>query len=171
MKEVSDIIAPGLAILFIGFNPGERSALTGHHFAGHSNRFWKVLASSGLTPRQLKPDEDRLLLEYGYGITNIVARPTKAASEITKEEYRAGRLILLNKIARYQPKLACYAGIGVYKELTGTAKIHCGLQTASVVAGTLDFVVPSPSGLNRTPFAEQLTYYQELRKLTNSPLI
>ncbi|MGL5514568.1 MAG: mismatch-specific DNA-glycosylase, partial [Sporomusa sp.] len=96
MDHVPDIIALNLRILFIGFNPGLRSAETGHHFAGHSNKFWKLLAAAGLTPYQFKPDEDGKLLALGLGITNIVARPSRAASEITREEYLAGREVLQN---------------------------------------------------------------------------
>jgi len=165
MQEVPDIIRPGLTILFIGFNPGMRSAETGHHFAGYSNRFWKLLHTAGLTPRQLRPEEDGALLASGYGITNIVPRPTRAAAEITKEEYRRGRTALLNKLVRYRPRIACYAGIGVYREFSGAKVIACGRQPQAVVPEVIDYVVPSPSGLNRTPFAEQLRYYEELRML------
>jgi TDG/mug DNA glycosylase family protein len=165
MHPVPDIIAPGLKILFIGFNPGQRSAVTGHHFAGHSNRFWKLLALSGLTPYQLKPEQDSLLTTLGYGITNIVSRPSRTAAEITKAEYQAGRVILLKKIQHYQPAIACYAGIGVYKEFTGQATVHCGQQPTGVLAPVVDFVVPSPSGLNRIKLEDQLRYYRQLAGL------
>jgi TDG/mug DNA glycosylase family protein len=165
MKQVPDIIKPDLLILFIGFNPGLRSAETGNHFAGHSNRFWRLLAESGLTPRQLKPDESEELLLFGLGITNIVARPSKAAAEISKAEYHEGSIILKQKLTTYRPKFACYAGIGVYREFAAKKDIVCGLQHNSVVPGIADFVVSSPSGLNRISFAEQLHWYCELRKL------
>jgi len=165
MWEVPDIIAPNLRILFIGFNPGVRSAETGHHFAGHSNRFWKLLHAAGLTPRQLRPEEDITMLQYGFGITNIVARPSRTAAEISKKEYLAGREILRRKLALYKPAVACYAGLGVYREFAGVKNLRCGLQPQNVVAEVHDFVVPSPSGLNRTTFAEQLIYYHELHKL------
>lgn len=165
MREVSDVIAPNLKILFIGFNPGVRSAETGHHFAGHSNRFWKLLFAAGLTPRQLSPEEDMTLPQYGFGITNIVARPSRTAAEITREEYLAGREILRRKLSFYKPAIACYAGIGVYREFAVVKNLRCGLQPQSVVAEVRDFVVPSPSGLNRTTFAEQLVFYQDLHKL------
>lgn len=168
MEEVSDIIAPCLKILFIGFNPGARSAITGHHFAGHSNRFWKLLHAAGLTSRQLKPEEDGTLLTLGFGITNIVARPTRAAAEITKDEYHQGQLILKEKLTRYRPCIACYAGIGVYKEFTGQKDVACGQQPHSAVPGIIDFVVSSPSGLNRAPFSEQLEYYRQLKELADS---
>jgi TDG/mug DNA glycosylase family protein len=169
MQEVPDIIRPELTILFIGFNPGMRSAVTGHHFAGYSNRFWKLLYAAGLTPRQLRPEEDIDLTKFGCGITNIVPRPTKAAAEITREEYRQGRTVLLNKLVRYRPRIACYTGIGVYKEFSGAKYIACGRQPQAVVPEVIDYVVPSPSGLNRTPFAEQLRYYEELRQLAALP--
>lgn len=171
MNLVPDIIKPSLNILFVGFNPGLRSAETGHHFAGYSNRFWRLLAESGLTPRQLKPEEGNDLLDYGYGITNIVARPSKAAAEISKQEYAEGSKILKEKLTRYQPKIACYAGIGVYREFSAKKAVVCGLQSDSLVIGVSDFVVPSPSGLNRISFADQLYWYGRLKKLVDEELV
>lgn len=168
MQQVPDIIAPNLNILFIGFNPGKRSAETGHHFAGHSNKFWKLLAAAGLTPYQFTPEEDGKLLALGMGITNIVERPSRTAAELSKAEYQAGRIILKEKLEHYRPRLACYAGMGVYRELTGKKDIACGLQPDSVAAGVADFVVPSPSGLTRILFKDQLVYYQELGCLLSS---
>ncbi len=160
-----DVIAPGLNILFIGFNPGVRSAETGHHFAGPSNRFWKLLAESGLTPRRYKPEEDFDLTGLGFGITNIVPRPTRAAAEITKEEFIEGRKKLITKLKRYKPLIACYEGIGVYREAAQITEVTCGLQPQSIAPGVIDFVVSSPSGLNRIPYAEQLKYYVELKEM------
>ena len=163
MNQVPDIIAPNLKILFIGFNPGKRSAETGHHFAGYSNKFWKLLAAAALTPYQFKPEEDGKLLALGLGITNIVDRPSRTAAEITKEEYQAGRMVLQEKLLLYKPRVACFAGVGVYREFIRQARVACGWQTGSVVPGVADFVVPSPSGLTRIVFADQLAYYQELK--------
>lgn len=165
MKSVADIIQSRLRILFIGFNPGLRSAETGCHFAGHSNRFWRLLAESALTPRRLRPEEGAVLLQFGYGITNIVSRPSRAAAEISKAEYQAGAKILKDKLACYRPRLACYAGIGVYREFAVKKEVACGLQRDSVVPPIADFVVPSPSGLNRITFDEQLHWYRELKRI------
>src|SRR4029450_13687680 len=89
--RLEDRIAPGLRVLFVGINPGGRSALTGHHFAGFSNRFWKLLFRSGLVPEALTYVDDDRLPEWGYGITNIVARPTRGIDQLRPEEYVAGR--------------------------------------------------------------------------------
>lgn len=165
MKEVHDILAPGLTVVFVGYNPGARSAETGHHFAGYSNKFWKLLHAADLTPRLLKSEENELLLEFGFGITNIVARPSRTAAEITKEEFRQGREILREKLVRFRPLIAAYAGIGVYKEFALKKEVSGGRQPDSVVPGVTDFVLPSPSGLNRLLFADQLAFYRELHQL------
>ena len=166
MNELADIIDYNLKILFIGFNPGLRSAETGHHFAGYSNRFWKLLHQSGLTPRLMLPEEDISLPSLGLGITNIVARPSREAAELTKEEYAAGREKLKQKLAHYRPLVACYVGIGVYKEFAGVKKAVCGRQELNIVPGIADFVVPSPSGRNPILFNKQLQFYLELKLMT-----
>lgn len=165
MNQVPDVIDHSLKVLFIGFNPGRRSAETGHHFAGYSNKFWRLLFAAGITPYQFKPEEDSKLLTVGAGITNIVARPSRMAEEITKEEYLAGRELLKAKLSAYKPQIACFAGVGVYKEFAGKKRVICGLQPGRVISGVTEFVVPSPSGLTRIRFNDQLAYYQELVQL------
>ena len=104
-------------MLFVGINPGVRSALTGHHFAGFSNRFWKLLYQSGLVPEPVTYLDDDRLPEWGYGITNIVARATPGIDELRPEEYAAGRLRLRAKVRRYQPKVVAFIGITVYRAM------------------------------------------------------
>jgi len=80
---VPDLIEPNLEVLFCGINPGLYSGATGHHFARPGNRFWPALQRSGFTPTLLSPCEERSLLDLGIGITNLVARATAAASDLT----------------------------------------------------------------------------------------
>lgn len=162
---VPDIIDFGLNVLFIGFNPSIRSSEAGHHFAGPSNRFWRLLQDSGFTDKKLTFDVDQQLLEYGYGVTNIVSRPTRAAVEITTAEYDLGREVLKQKLATYRPKFACYVGIGVYQQFAKLRDVRCGLQQERVVDGIRDFVVSSSSGLNRIPLEQQLFFFIELKQL------
>ncbi|MEW6230007.1 MAG: mismatch-specific DNA-glycosylase [Bacillota bacterium] len=165
LAPVPDILADDLCILFVGFNPGLRSSLIGHHYAGYSNRFWRLLAESGLTPRRLSPEEDVLMPEFGFGLTNIVASPSRLASEITSREYAEGRERLAGLIERLRPRIVCYTGIGVYEQFSGKRRVMCGRQEQAVIEGVIDFVVPSPSGLNRISFEKQLDYYRELVSL------
>ncbi len=165
-RPIPDHLKHGLDILFVGFNPSLRSAETGHHYANPHNRFWKILAQSGITPRQYRPEEDRDLLALGYGFTNIVARPTRNAAEIGKDEYRAGREILKQKIRTYQPKVVCFVGKGVYEEYSGSKNVRWGVQSTPVVEGVSEFVAPSSSGLVRMKLDEVVAIYRELAALS-----
>jgi double-stranded uracil-DNA glycosylase len=162
MKLIPDHITENLTILFVGFNPSIRSSEAGHHFANPNNRFWKILHKSGLTPRILHSSEDYKLVDLGYGLTNIVARPTKTALEITKEEYFLGKAALQKKIEKYKPKFVCFVGKGVYQEYAGKKDVPWGMQDGSVVDGTIDFVAPSSSGLVRMKLDEIVDIYHEL---------
>src|SRR5687768_3805806 len=103
-KTIPDVIADDLDVLFCGINPGLYSGATGHHFARPGNRFWPALHRSGFTPRLLHPSEERELLAWGLGITNIVARATARADELTDEELRRGAAALKRKIRRRRPR-------------------------------------------------------------------
>ncbi|MBS4173051.1 G/U mismatch-specific DNA glycosylase [Bacillus sp. FJAT-49736] len=168
MKPIQDHLKDNLDILFVGFNPSIRSSQTGHHFANPNNRFWKLLFEAGITPRKLTPEEDYTLLDLGCGLTNIVARPTKSAEEITKEEYQEGKEILISKIKKYKPRIVCFVGKGVYQEYSGKRKISWGCQETSVIPGIMDFVAPSSSGLVRIKFEEMIAIYMELAVLSRS---
>ncbi|MBB6218271.1 TDG/mug DNA glycosylase family protein [Anaerosolibacter carboniphilus] len=164
-KPLPDIIKEDLDVLFIGYNPGLKSAQEGHHYAGKSNRFWKLLYDAGLTPRKLHPYEDRELLHYGYGSTNIIDRETKSAAELTDEEYEVGREKLKGLLRKYHPKIACYVGIGVYQRFAKKKEIKPGLQSNSIVEGVLDYVCSSSSGLNRIPIDEQINCFKGVLEL------
>lgn len=167
MEPIPDHIKENLKVLFVGFNPSIRSSETGHHYANPTNRFWKILHKAGITERQFSPAEDSKLLDIGYGLTNIVARPTRNAEEISAEEYKEGRKELIKKISIYKPKIVCFVGKGVYKEYSGNKTIPWGRQSMSVVPGTLDFVAPSSSGLVRIKIDDISDIYSELPKLIN----
>jgi TDG/mug DNA glycosylase family protein len=162
MNPVSDHLKEGLQILFVGFNPSIRSSELGHHYANPNNRFWKIIHLAGLTDRKYEPHEDAALLGLGFGFSNIVERPTKAADEITKEEYIAGREILKEKIHRFMPKVVCFVGKGVYQQYSGRKTVPWGVQAEVVVPGTIDFVAPSSSGLVRMQLEEMVDIYKQL---------
>jgi TDG/mug DNA glycosylase family protein len=136
-------------------------------FASPNNRFWKILELSELLPRRFTPEEDFKLLDYGYGLTNIVSRPTKAAADLTKEEYAEGRSILLEKLTFYKPKFACYVGKGAYEKMSPRKPIPWGKQDVSLLPSTIDFVAPSSSGLVRMSMEEIVTIYKELKRLVD----
>lgn len=166
MNPIPDHLDYGLAVLFIGYNPSIRSGETGHHYANPNNRFWKIIHDAGLTPRKYKPEEDGELLKLGYGFTNIVARPTKTAAEITKAEYKAGRLQLMGTIEKYRPKIACFVGKGVYEQYSGKTGVAWGEQPEPLVPGVVEFVAPSSSGLVRMSTGEITDIFRQMNDLS-----
>ncbi|GAA1427662.1 G/U mismatch-specific DNA glycosylase [Streptomyces thermospinosisporus] len=142
-----DVVADGLRVLFCGINPGLMTAATGHHFARPGNRFWPALHRSGFTPRLLKPSEQKELLSYGLGITNVVARATARADELSAEEYREGGRLLAEKVARLRPRWLAVVGITAYRAAFGDSAARVGRQER-VIGDTRVWVLPNPSGLN-----------------------
>lgn len=162
MDEVMDHLDYGLSVLFIGFNPSLRSGEVGHHYANPRNNFWRILQKSGLTPRLYDASEDGELLKLGYGFTNIVARPTRGAEDIARDEYNKGREILKSKLEQYRPRIACFVGKGVYTEFSRQSQVKWGFQSEPVVEEVLEFVAPSSSGLVRMPLDEIVGIYRQL---------
>jgi TDG/mug DNA glycosylase family protein len=163
-RTVPDVIAPGLRVLFCGINPGLYSGATGHHFARPGNRFWPVLHAAGFTPRVLKPWEERELLEWGYGITNLVARATATAAELGKDEFVAGGRRLERKVKRYRPEWVAVVGIGAYRAAFGRPRALVGPQPERLGPARL-WLLPQPSGLNANHQLPELTAaFREVRK-------
>ena len=144
---VPDVIAPGLLVLFCGINPGLYSGYTRHHFARPGNRFWPTLYVAGVTPRLFKPEEERELLPLGFGITNLVARVTTAAAELTDAELTAGAEILSHKVAANRPRVLAVLGITAYRQAFRQPAAALGRQPATL-GGSIVWVLPNPSGLN-----------------------
>lgn len=152
---IPDVVASGLSVLFCGINPGLMSAATGHHFARPGNRFWPVLHLSGFTPRRLKPSEQNELLTYGLGITNVVARASARADELSAEEYREGGRILTAKVERLRPRYLAVVGVTAYRTAFDDRKARIGPQ-ARTIGGSRVWVLPNPSGLNAHWTAETM---------------
>ncbi|HET9862097.1 MAG TPA: G/U mismatch-specific DNA glycosylase [Steroidobacteraceae bacterium] len=155
-RKVPDVIAPDLRVLFCGINPGLYSGATGHHFARPGNRFWPALHAGGFTPRIIAPWEERELLGWGYGITNLVARATVAAAELRKEEFIAGAKRLARKVTRYRPRWVAVVGIGAYRAAFGRPKAVIGEQPERLGSARL-WLLPQPSGLNANHQMPELT--------------
>lgn len=161
-KTVPDVIAPDLRVLFCGINPGLYTAAIGHHFGRPGNRFWPTLFAAGFTPRLFEPWEERELLPLGYGITNVVARATAAADELSDEEIFAGGVQLRSKVKRYCPAFLAVLGVGAYRIAFADPKAKVGLQP-TMLGETRVWVLPNPSGLNAHYQKDSLaTVFREL---------
>lgn len=159
---LTDIINTNLKVIFVGINPGLKSAEDGHHFSGRSNRFWKVLHLAGFTSHQIEAENDTTILDFGYGLTTAVARATSRADELSKEEFDHSLEFFKTKMTKFQPKYIAFLGKVAYKTFSGKKQISWGLQSEEF-CGSKVWVLPNPSGLNRGFSLEDLVHsYQEL---------
>ncbi|GIW81886.1 MAG: mismatch-specific DNA-glycosylase [Gemmatales bacterium] len=174
-KRIADVIAPGLDVLLCGINPSLYSAAVGCHFARPGNRFWPALFHAGITDRLLSPSEQRQLLQVGFGITNLVARATARASELTAEELRRGRIALARKTRLFRPRLVAFLGITAYRTAFDRPDAVVGPQPHSIADARV-WVLPNPSGLNAhfqlpdltRQFAELYQFVKTIRERSTS---
>jgi TDG/mug DNA glycosylase family protein len=154
-------------LLLVGINPGLRSGLLGHHFAGRGNPFWRLLHAAGLTPRLLAPQEDGQLATMGIALTNLCPRTTRTAAELTAAELQRGRRVLVRKATALRPRVVCLVGVSVYTAVFGSRAGGGPGPKPETLGGAPVFVVPNPSGLNASypGFAHKLLWFQRLAEL------
>ena len=163
-----DYLAPDLDLVFVGINPGRRSAETGHHYVGPGNHFWPLLHESGLVPEPLTEpltyEDDWRAPEYGIGLTNLVARSSPTMDDLSLEEMREGAALLREKVRRYQPRVVCFNGKRIFEVFAGR-RCQLGLQPERVGRSRL-FVMPSTSARTASYQREdKLAYFRRLRDL------
>lgn len=166
LPPIRDCIRPGVRVLLVGINPGVTSSLTGHHFAGPSNRFWRLLYESGLVPEPITYVDDRRLPAWGFGITNIVSRPTPGVGTLRREEFVEGRAAVVRKVLRHRPAIVALVGVTVFRALfpERRGEVTLGLQPERIGESAV-FVLPNPSGRNaHYSYAEMLGAFRRLRK-------
>lgn len=144
---IPDVGGPQTRVLLVGINPSLWSGWSGHHFARPGNRLWRTLHLAGLTPGQLEPGDDAGLRAAGLGITNLVARATARADELTDEEVRAGLEPLRRLVRAWGPEIVAFLGISTYRIAFAVPKAKVG-QQPDRFEGALVWVLPNPSGLN-----------------------
>ena len=166
--RLEDRIDAGVVVLFVGINPGVRSATIGHHFAGFSNRFWKLLFDARLVPEQLRAEDDGRLPEFQFGITNLVPRPTPGIDTLRPAEYVAGLDGLRRKVRRWKPPIVAFVGVTLFRSIFSVPSnrpVSPGLQRRERFEGARVFVLPNPSGRNANfSYAEMLAAYVSLKR-------
>ncbi|NWA25845.1 G/U mismatch-specific DNA glycosylase [Pseudomonas gingeri] len=161
-EKLEDILDEGLAVIFCGINPGLLAAAQGHHFAGRSNRFWRTLHLAGFTQEEIRPENDRTILQHGCGLTAVVERPTARADQLSPADFTAIATDFEHKIARYAPRFVAFLGKAAYGGLSGQRDVAWGLQSKTFGNAAV-WVLPNPSGRNRAFSLDQLvTAYRQL---------
>lgn len=171
--RLPDLCRPGLSILFVGINPGRASAVSGHHFAGPQNTFWRLLFDSGLTPRLLRPEEDVILPDLGIGITNLVGRPSPGEDDLAPGEFAQGGRRLRALVRRLRPRVLALLGKRVATAYVGTG---AGTTLAwGPLAGpgrpgpTRVLVLPNPSSRSRVPYETRLDAFRAVAAARGEP--
>jgi double-stranded uracil-DNA glycosylase len=160
-RELPDYLKPGLDVVFVGFNPGERSARIGHYYAGRGNQFWNFLYESGLVPEWLRPEEDGRVLEFNLGLTDLVKRWSRSANDLRAEDFHNGGPRLERRLQRSRPRVVAFNGKGAYEKFSGGAR-RLGWQP-QLIAGARVFVLPSTSGRNGSLTRRaRLAYFRRL---------
>ena len=162
-RELPDYLRPGLAVVFVGFNPGDRSSRVGHYYAGRGNQFWNFLFESGLTSERLPPEADHRVFEFGVGMTDVVKRWSRSSSDLRAADYREGVPELIAKLRRFRPRAVAFNGKIAYEMVSGHPA-RLGVQRETL-AGVRIFVLPSTSGRNGSlTRARKLSYFKRLAR-------
>ena len=164
MGPLRDVLRPGLEIVFVGINPGRHSAAAGHHYAGPGNHFWPLLHESGLVGERLTYEDEVRVLEWGIGLTNMVARPSAGIADLTMEELLEGARSLRRRLLRNRAGIVCFNGKRIYEIFAGHP-CQLGRQEERIGASRV-FVMPStsPRGASYSK-AQKLAYFRQLARL------
>lgn len=164
MRTLPDYLRKGMKLILVGTNPAERSARVGHYYSGRDNPFWPVLYESGVIPEPLTYRDDRRILEFGIGMTDLVKRPTRATAEIEREEFAEGRVLLAQKLEDLRPRVVAFNGKVAYEKFMGRS-CKLGLQKEKVY-GAHVFVLPSNCGEEgETSLSVKTKYFKLLAAL------
>jgi len=167
-EGLEDILAEHLAVIFCGINPGVMAAAQGHHFAGRGNRFWRTLHLASFTPQEVRPENDRQILQYECGLTAVVDRPTARADQLSMDEFTVAAASFEQKIERHAPRFVAFLGKAAYCALSRQRDIAWGLQTTTFGNAAV-WVLPNPSGRNLAFSQEQLiAAYRQLYLATKA---
>jgi len=176
-QTLPDYIKADLDILFVGINPGTKSAVVGHHYAGHSNRFWKLLNEAQLVPYPLTYQDDWRLPDWGLGLTNIVSRTTSGSGDLTKDDYVSGRTAFVEKVRQYCPRIVALLGLTLYPVVfpqamssghrqRKTSTKPCVGLASELFVGARVMILPNPSGRNaHYSYHDMLKSFLELSRL------
>ena len=167
MKTLPDYLRKGMKLVIVGCNPSESSVRAGHYYAGRGNQFWPMLYESGVVPEPFDYPDDRRVIEFGIGLTDLVKRPTRAVEELNREDFAEGRIVLAQKLEEFAPRVVAFNGKLTYEQFA-QRKCRYGLQKGSLYGAQI-YVLPSTSGQNARGKAERVKHFRNLARLLERP--
>jgi double-stranded uracil-DNA glycosylase len=163
MKTLPDYLRKGMKLVIVGCNPSESSVRAGHYYSGRGNQFWPILHKSGVVPEPLEYRDDKRIIEFGIGLTDLVKKPTKGIEDLTRQDFAEGRIVLSQKLEEFAPRVIAFNGKSVYEQFA-QRKCKYGLQ-AEHLYGARIYVLPSTSGQNAQEHKEKLLHFRKLAQL------
>jgi mismatch-specific thymine-DNA glycosylase len=163
MKTLPDYLRKGMKLVIVGCNPTESSVRAGHYYAGRGNVFWPTLYESGVVPEPFDYPDDRRVIEFGIGLTDLVKRPTKGIEELKREEFAEGRIVLAQKLEEFAPRVVAFNGKLPYEQFA-QRKCRYGLQVQSLY-GAKVYVLPPTGGHDARHKAERVKHFRNLARL------
>jgi mismatch-specific thymine-DNA glycosylase len=163
MRTLPDYLRRGMKLVLVGCNPGDRSARVGHYYSGRDNPFWPLLYDSGVLPELLTHADDKRIIEFGVGLTDLVKRSTRTVEELDRQEFAEWRILLAQKIEEFVPRIVAFNGQLAYEQFAQrTCKF--GLQKGKLY-GAQVFVLPSTNGPGKMAQGVKLRYFRQLATL------
>src|SRR5712671_5725453 len=163
MRTLPDHLRKGMKLVIVGCNPSESSVRVGHYYAGRGNQFWPMLYEGGVVPEPFDYHDDKRVIEFGIGLTDLVKRPTRGVEELKREDFAEGRIVLSQKLEEFAPQVIAFNGKGTFENFSQRV-CKLGLQKGRLY-GAQVFVLPSTSAQNATGRGSKLSYFRELAKV------
>lgn len=163
MKTLPDYLRKGMKLVIVGVNPTESSVRAGHYYAGRGNPFWPLLYDSGVVPEPFDYPDDRRIIEFGIGLTDLVKRPTKTVEELKREDFAEGRFVLSRKIEEFSPRVVAFNGKLAYEQFA-QRRCNYGLQK-QLLYGAQVYVLPGTVGATSRSRSEGLKHFRKLAGL------
>jgi TDG/mug DNA glycosylase family protein len=163
MKTLPDHLRKGMKLVIVGCNPTESSVRTGHYYSGRENPFWPVLFETGVIPEPLEYRDDKRIIEFAIGLTDLVKRPTRSITELTREDYAEGRIVLSQKLGEFAPHVIAFNGKSVYEQFS-QRRAKLGLQK-DLLYGAQVYVLPATDSQHAQKPKDRIVHFRKLAAL------
>lgn len=163
MRTLPDHLRKGMKLVIVACNPSESSVRVGHYYAGRDNEFWSMLFEGGVIPEPFDYHDDKRVIEFGIGLTDLVKRPSKTPEELSREDFAEGRIVLSQKLEEFTPRVVAFNGKLAYEQFA-QRKCTFGLQK-ELLYGARVFVLPVTPGPATAVKSEKRKHFRKLAQL------
>jgi len=165
MRTLPDHLRKGMKLVIVGCNPTESSVRVGHYYAGRDNPFWPILFESGVVPEPFDYHDDKRVIEFGIGLTDLVKRPTKTTTELTREDFAEGRIVLSQRLGEFTPHVIAFNGKLAFEQFA-QRKCKFGLQK-ELLYGARVYVLPETNAQDARGNSERVRHFRKLAQLVS----